>query len=95
MNSFLNILSHFTSLDYVIFSVNLLLFIFSKPIVAGFKNKNENRKAKLLTLRVINIVLIILYINAFFFDHITRQISQTGLTLLISFIVVHFTHVFI
>ena len=95
MNHFSEILSQFTGLDFIIFAFNLLLFIFSKPIVSGFKNPNENRNAKLITLRLINVLLIILYVSAFFFDDITKQISKTGLTLLIGFIIVHFAHIFI
>ena len=95
MNHFYEILSQFTGLDYIIFGLNLLLFIFSKPIVSGFKNQNENKGAKLITLRLINVILIVLYVSAFIFDDITKQISKTGLALLVSFIVVHFAHVLI
>lgn len=95
MDHIIYILSEFTALDYVIFSINLLLFVFSKPIVSGFKKQTETRSAKLITLRMINIILFLLYFSAFFLDHVTKQISKTGLILLVSFIVVHFAHMFI
>ena len=87
------LLLHFTGLDFVIFGVNLLLLIFSKTIVTDFGSKSEVPKTKLLSLRVINVILIILYISPFFLDNITKQISQTGLSLLLGFLAVHFAQI--
>ena len=89
-------LSTFTTFDYFIFSINLLLLIFSRPIITGFrKSKDETVfKTKLWALRAINIILFLLYVSALFFSH-TKQISLTGLTFLLTFLAVHFIEMFI
>lgn len=94
MNNLPELLTQFSNLDYFIFTINLLLFIFSKPIVSGFKSQNDGSTTKLITLRTINIILILLYVSAFFLDDVTKLISKTGLTLLLSFLFVHFAHMF-
>ena len=87
---------YFSRFDYTILLINLLIFIFSKSIVNGFGKKDKNSlSAKLYALRSINVLLFILYVAALFFEGITKNISLTGLTFLISFLFSHFLHIFI
>ena len=97
MESIRNILLNFSELDYLIFIINLSLLIFSRPIISGFRrNKDASiSSSKLFALRSINIVLIVLYISALFIADITKQISQTGLTFLLAFLIVHFLQMLI
>lgn len=92
-----NFLSQFSELDLAVFIVNLLLLIFSRPIISGFKKNSEGKlsSSKLLALRSINIILIVFYLSALFIHDITKQISQTGLTFLLAFIIVHFLQLII
>lgn len=87
----------FGMLDYIVFSINLLLFVFSKQIISGFtKSSDANvQSGKLWALRTINVILFALYLSALFISDITKQISLTGLTLLITFLVAHFIQLFI
>lgn len=89
-------LDSFTTFDYVVLSINLLLFIFAKPIVNGFKRNDSNSgSSKLYALRAINIILFSLYITALFIEDLSKQISLTGLTFLLAFIVSHLLDIFI
>lgn len=86
----------FSAFDYVVLSINLLLFVFSRPLVEGFKrNDSKSASSKLYALRAINIILFSLYIAALFIEGWSKQISLTGLTFLLSFIVSHLLHIFI
>ncbi len=87
----------FGTLDYIVFSINLLLFVFARPILSRFKSSSDSgvQSAKLWALRCINIVLFGLYVSALFIHDITKQISLTGLTLLLTFIIGHFFQLFI
>jgi hypothetical protein len=98
MLDFLNIsFAHFTKLEYVVFTINLLLFLFSQQIVSLFSNSSDKQKLarKVSALRAINGVLLIFYIGAIFFHDVSKQISHTGLTFLIAFILVNLIQVFI
>ena len=97
MQEILTRLDVFSMLDYVVFGINLVLFVFSKPIVSGFtKSSDANvQSAKLWALRAINVILLCLYVSALFISDITKQISLTGLTLLITFLVTHFLQLFV
>jgi small-conductance mechanosensitive channel len=86
----------FSTFDYVVLSINLLLFIFSKPIVQGFKrDDSKSVGSKLYALRAINIILFTLYVAALFIENLSKQISLTGLTFLLAFIVSHLLDIFI
>jgi small-conductance mechanosensitive channel len=85
-------LSHF---DYVLLSINFLILVFSKWIIESFSSTDNNRPAKLYALRLINGILFGLYIIAMFVPDLGKQISQTGVTLLVMFLASHFAHVFI
>lgn len=88
--------SKFNTFDYVVFATNLLLFVFSRQIVNAFPaSKEDGFRIRLYTLRLINLILFLLYFLAVFFSEKARQISQTGLTLLVAFIIVHLIQVFI
>jgi small-conductance mechanosensitive channel len=97
MNFSIEGLNHFNQLDYFVLSINLILFLFSKPIVNGFKNSSETKSSgsKLFALRFINITLFALYVMALFVDGWTKQISQTGLAFLLAFVISHIAHIVI
>lgn len=83
-------------LDGLVFSINFLIFVFSRWIVNGFRKNGEDTTAtKLWALRAINLILFALYFIALFEAEFTRQISLTGLTLLLAFIFVHFLQMFL
>ncbi len=89
-------LDGFSTFDYVVLSINLLLFVFSKPLIQGFKSRDKkSSSSKLYALRAINIVLFLLYIEALFIEGWSKQISLTGLTFLMAFILSHLLHIFI
>jgi len=89
-------LDSFSTFDYAVLSINLLLFIFSKPIVQGFKRSDKNSiSSKLYALRAINIILFLLYLEALFIPGWSKQISLTGLTFLVAFVLSHLLHIFI
>ena len=96
MNFSITGLNNFTTFDYAVITVNLLLFIFSRPIVRGFKRgDSKSSSSKLFALRAINIILFLLYIETIFIEGWTKQISLTGLTFLLAFILSHLLHIYI
>lgn len=96
MNTILTGLNNFSNFDYAILCINLLIFLFSKPIIQGFKrNDKKSSSSKLYALRTINIILILLYIEALFIEGWSKQISLTGMTFLIAFVLSHLLHIFI
>ncbi len=90
-------LAVFTTFDYLILITNLLLFVFSKPLVSSFKKSSNSaaNSSKLWSLRAINVILFVLYFSALFIHDIVKPISLTGLSLLISFLCVHSLQLFI
>lgn len=83
-------------LDGLVFSINALIFVFSRWIINGFRRNGDDTTAtKLWALRTINLILFGLYFIALFEAEFTRQISLTGLTLLLAFIFVHFFQMFL
>lgn len=96
MPEFLTGLSHFSHFDYTILAINFLLLFFAKPIIGGFRRKESKSIAsKVFALRSINLILIALYVAALFVEGWSKQISLTGLTFLIAFIISHLLHVLI
>jgi hypothetical protein len=71
--------------------------IFSRWIASGGKKPTDEAsyKKKLWTLRTINFILIALELIAVFETQYIRQISLTGLTLLLAFIIVHVLQIFL
>lgn len=95
---YLNIsFERFSELDYTVFSINILLLIFARPIVSLFSKSSDKQKManKVGLLRIINLVLILFYLDAIFFHDISKQISQTGLTFLLAFIIVNVLQIFV
>ena len=85
----------FDGFDYLVFVINVLIFVFSRQIINGFHPSPDEKSVRLWTLRVINFILFGLYFFAVFFSEKARQISETGLTLLLCFLAVHFFHIFL
>ncbi len=87
----------FSSIDLIALGINLLLFIFTRQIVTAFRPDKDSAsvKTKVWTLRVINLVLFGIYFLEFFVGGWTSQLSRTGLTLLIAYLVVNFLHLLI
>jgi len=86
-----------THLDIIIFAINLLILLTSRYIVYGFNpSQDENTsETKLWALRAINLILFGLYFIAFFEAQYTRQISLTGLTFLMGFILTQLSQFFL
>ncbi len=91
------VLGAFSSIDLIALGINLLLFIFTRQIVTVFRPDKDSSsvKTKVWTLRLINIVLFGIYFIEFFVGGWTSQLSRTGLTLLIAYLVVNFLHILI
>ena len=87
----------FSSVDYGVLAINLLLFLFSRRIVRGFPTEPDSDEARqrLTTLHLINLLLFLLYFVAAVVHDLARQISRTGLTLLVAYLSLHFLNVFI
>lgn len=92
-----SIIEKFTELDFFVLAINCVLLLGSKWIVKGFKQSSEENGSatKLWALRTTNLILFGLYFIAIFETQLTRQISLTGLTLLLAFIIVHFYQMFL
>jgi small-conductance mechanosensitive channel len=97
MIGFSEIIEKFTELDLIVICINLLIFVCSRWIVKGFKKPldDSSTDTKLWTLRAINMILFGLYFVAIFATQFIRQISLTGLTFLVAFILVHLFHIFL
>jgi len=96
MSFLLDHLSSFSYFDYTILSVNVLMFLFAKTIVGGFKREGKNTdSAKLYAFRAINLILISLYVAALFIGDWIKPISLTGLTFLLAFLSSRLSHILI
>ena len=86
-----------SSIDLFALGINLLLFIFTRQIVTAFRPDKDSASVntKVWTLRLINLVLFGIYFLEFFIGGWTSQLSRTGLTLLIAYLVVNFLHILI
>lgn len=89
----------FQLLDYVVISLNLVIFLFAGFIIRKSpKATNDSTvRNRMLGLRAINLALFSIYAFAGAVDLVTgfeithlQQISQTGLTILVSYIVLHY-----
>lgn len=91
------ILGTLSSIDLIALGINLLLFIFTRQIVTAFRPVKDSASvtSKIWTLRLINIVLFGIYFLELFIGGWTSQLSRTGLTLLIAYLVVNFLHILI
>jgi hypothetical protein len=89
----------FQALDYLVISLNLLIFVFAGWVIRRSPNNKSNLAARnrMLGLRTINLALFVIYaftgvieiIFNYKISHL-QQISQTGLTILLSYIVLHY-----
>jgi len=79
-------LESFSNFDLIIFVVNLLVLLLSHPIARRIGGSEKGYPKRLWILRTINFLLLGLYVVAAFISEIARQISQTGLTLLIGYL---------
>ncbi len=96
--------------DVVVLCLNALIFLFSKRIIKALPASRDesNYKTRLWALRFINLVLFLLYLGSVLLQQhnagpqpdqsvqvLARQLSQTGLTLLVAFLLTHFIQVFV
>ncbi|MFK8066762.1 MAG: hypothetical protein AB8D52_00790 [Gammaproteobacteria bacterium] len=91
------ILGTLSSIDLIALGINFLLFIFTRQIVTVFRSDRDSASVstKIWTLRLINIVLFGIYFLELFVGGWTSQLSRTGLTLLIAYLIVNFLHIVI
>lgn len=94
--------------DTAVLSINALIFIFSKRIVNALPSSRDETtyNTRLWALRVINLAVFLLLLASIVLpkadvegekgiSELARQLSQTGLTLLMSFMITHLLQVFI
>ncbi|MEM7542778.1 MAG: hypothetical protein AAF384_14525 [Pseudomonadota bacterium] len=81
----------FSTFDYAVLLINLLLFVFARQAISITKGKANTTVADLsiVTLRAVNILLFLLYMSALLFSDSAKQLSQTGLVLVLSVLVAH------
>lgn len=95
----------FQALDYLVISLNLLIFIFAQAIIKKSSKASDDAttRRRVLALRSINLVLFCIYIFTGVLEVIfpteiasdgqssnLQKISQTGLTILIAYILLHY-----
>lgn len=102
MDKIITVIKDVSIIEHLIFIINIITFLLSRKIITTFsKTRDENsEKEKLLSLRIINLILLSLYLLSLAISvlcekdqntsQILRNISQTGLTLLLSFICAQF-----
>ncbi|MGV6853159.1 MAG: mechanosensitive ion channel domain-containing protein [bacterium] len=91
------LLSPFQWIDYVVLGINLLIFLFAGAIVKVLNKAKGKSSNKAFGLRLFNLALFSIYVIAVGYkfysgDQIShlQQISQTGLTILISYIILQY-----
>jgi len=87
----------FDAFDLTVMGISILLLVFAQPIVVAFRSHKDEKQlaTRVWTLRVINIVLLLLYLSEVVFTEWTKQLSQTGLTILLTLLGTNFIHVVI
>jgi small-conductance mechanosensitive channel len=91
----------FQFLDYLVITLNLLIFIFASAIIKkSYKATDDiTNKKRVLALRSINLVLFVIYVVTGLFEIIFNQepkssnlqnISKTGLCILLAYILLHY-----
>ncbi len=95
---------HFHMIDYLVIAINLIIFLFAGFIIRHPPEKSDKTTSKnrMLGLRAINLVLFGIYVFAGAVDFIfgtdishLQQISQTGLTVLVAYIALHYIRMWI
>ena len=90
--------STFETLDYFTLAVNLLLFVLSRPMAQKYSEiKDEDRsRARLKVLHFLNFSLFLCYLLAVSFKiDVAKQVSQSFLVVLATFLLIHFIEVFL
>lgn len=84
-------LAVFTQFDYAVLALNLTFFVFARQIVGLVRaSKDEAVVAmRVYTIRAVNVLLFVLYFSAIFFADFAKQLSQTGLALLVAVLAHH------
>ena len=74
--------------DQIMFCINLVVFLFSKQIVALYprSDQEEYLRSRLGALHMINFSLFFLYVISVFLAGVPRELPQTGLTLLAAYL---------
>jgi len=89
----------FHLIDYIVIGLNLMIFVFAGIIIrkSPKATNDSTTRNRMLGLRFINLALFCIYVFAGFVEFVFRyeithlqQISQTGLTILLSYIVLHY-----
>lgn len=89
----------FHALDYTVLGFNLFIFLFAGFIIrkSPKAKNNSSTRNRMLGLRAINLALFLIYAFTGFFEILfdfkishLQQISQTGLAILVSYILLHY-----
>jgi len=89
----------FHLIDYVVIGLNLMVFVFAGIIIkkSPKATTGSTTRIRMLGLRFINLILFCIYVFAGVVEFVfayeishLQQISQTGLTILLSYIVLHY-----
>ncbi len=84
-------LTVFDGLDYAVLAFNLALFLFARAIVDIVRPSSDETVlgTRVYTLRAVNVLLFVLYFSAVLFADLSKQLSQTGLMLLVGILLYH------
>lgn len=90
-------ISVFNTHDYVIMTLVVLILVFARSLVRRLRPSKDDRALanRITTLRIIGVCLLVLYLGEMFFPHVSKQLSLTGLTLFLVYVVAHFLLVLI
>jgi small-conductance mechanosensitive channel len=82
----------FNGHDYVIMALVVLMLIFARPLVRRLRPSKDARVVanRVTTLRIIGFCLLVLYLGEMFIPHLSKQLSLTGLTLFLVYVIAHF-----
>lgn len=90
-------LEMFHGFDLLVIVINVLIFLFAKPIIriSGYTVEEQHTKARVWLLRAVSLVLFVLYILAGLFQEVDKiePLSVTGLTLLFAYLIAHLLQV--
>ena len=91
----------FNGLDYSVLGINLVIFLFASFIIKSSPNAQDDSslRNRMLGLRAINLMLFSIYVFTAMIEIVfdykiyhLQQISLTGLTILIAYILLHYIH---
>jgi small-conductance mechanosensitive channel len=86
MQDVVPLLAVFNTFDYAVLAFNLLLFLFATTVVQLIRPSSDEAvvASRVYTIRAANVILFVLYFSAILFLDFAKQLSQTGLTLLVA-----------